>query len=155
MIERVSAPIESGKSEVLHWADDGMIVACGTMLSAATEAANLVRHEGLDVGVVNARFVKPLDTQVILRAVKECAWVVTVEEGTLCGGFGSAVLEAAADAGLDTRRVRRVGIPDRFIEHADRLELLSSLGLDVPGIARVCRQLAAEMEVIRNHPPCE
>lgn len=154
-LDRPAAPIELGKSEVLRWGEDGMILACGTLLSASLDAADLLRQEGLDIGVVNARFVKPLDTEVIHRAVKECPWVVTVEEGCLPGGFGSAVLEAVCDAGLDTRRIRRVGIPDRFIEHGDRQELLSSLGLDAPGIADACRQLAAEMQVTRNHPQCE
>jgi 1-deoxy-D-xylulose-5-phosphate synthase len=66
--------------------------------------------------------------------------VVTVEEGALMGGFGSAVLEAAADAGLDAGRVRRLGIPDTFVEHGGRQELLADLGLDVAGIVRTCRQ---------------
>ena len=64
------------------------------------------------------------------------------------GGFGSAVLEAACDAGLDTSHVRRLGIPDRFIEHGDRGELLADLGLDAAGIARACRQMAARMTPI-------
>ena len=154
-LDRPAAPIELGKSEVFRWGEDGMILACGTLLSASLDAADLLSQEGLDIGVINARFVKPLDAEVILRAVKECPWVVTVEEGSLPCGFGSAVLEAVCDAGLDTRRIRRVGIPDRFIEHGDRQELLSSLGLDAPGIAEACRQLAAEMQVTRNHPQCE
>ena len=82
--------------------------------------------------MINARFVKPLDCQTILRAVRECPLVVTVEEGALMGGFGSAVLEAATDAGLDTSRVHRLGIPDQFIEHGDRAELLAGLGLGRP-----------------------
>jgi 1-deoxy-D-xylulose-5-phosphate synthase len=102
----------------------------------------LLRDEGMNVGVINARFVKPLDIDVILRAVRDCDFVVTVEEGALMGGFGSAVLEAAADAGLDTSRVKRLGIPDRFIEHAERSELLADLGLDAAGIAAACRKLA-------------
>ena len=65
--------------------------------------------------------------------------MVTVEEAALMGGFGSAVLEAAADAGLDTSRVRRLGIPDQFIEHGERGELLADLGLDAAGIAAACR----------------
>lgn len=154
-LDRPAAPIEWGKSEIFRWGEDGMILACGTMLSAAIEAADSLRQEGLDVGIINARFVKPLDTEVILRAARDCPWVVTVEEGCLACGFGSAVLETVCDAGLDTRRIRRMGIPDRFIEHGDRLELLSSLGLDASGIAEACRQLAAEMQVTRNHPPCE
>ena len=103
----------------------------------------LVAHEGLDVGVVNARFLKPLDSEVILRAIRECGFVVTLEEAALAGGFGSAVLEAAADAGLDASRVRRLGIPDIYVEHGERDELLADLGLDVAGIVRACRELAA------------
>jgi 1-deoxy-D-xylulose-5-phosphate synthase len=99
----------------------------------------------LDVGVINARFAKPLDTKMIMAAVRECGFVVTVEEGALMGGFGSAVLEAASDAGLDTSRIRRLGIPDRFIEHGDREELLAELNLDVRGIVRACRQFTARV----------
>ena len=77
----------------------------------------------------------------IERAVRECGFVVTVEEGCLMGGFGSAVLEAAHRAGLDASRVRRLGIPDRFIEHGERGELLADLHLDAPGIAAACREL--------------
>src|SRR5207237_290385 len=86
------------------------------------------------------RFAKPLDKATLLRAVEELPLVVTVEEGTLEGGFGSAVLEAANSAGLDTRHLLRLGIPDRFIEHGERSELLADLGLDVDGICRAVRQ---------------
>jgi len=94
--------------------------------------------------VINARFLKPLDTETILKAINECHFVITVEEAALAGGFGSAVLEAAADAGVDTRCVRRLGIPDQFVEHGERDELLADLGLDVGGIVEKCWELAAE-----------
>jgi len=142
LIERTPAPLELGVAEVLRSGNDGMLVACGTVLAACVEAAEQLAADGLDVGVINARFVKPLDTQAILRAVRNCPFVVTVEEGTLQGGFGSAVLEAASDAGLDTSRVRRLGVPDRFVEHGTRQELLAGLGLDTDGIAAACRELA-------------
>ena len=71
-------------------------------------------------------------------------FVITVEEGTLEGGFGSAVLEACNAAGLDTRNVVRLGIPDRFIEHAERAELLADLGLDVEGLCRAARRAFAK-----------
>ncbi len=96
---RKPAPVELGVAEVLRWGRDGMIVACGTLLEACLDAAKQLAGEGLDVGVINARFVKPLDTSTILRAVAECPFVVTVEEACLQGGFGSAVLEAASDQG--------------------------------------------------------
>ena len=97
-IGRPMSPIELGKAEVLRWGNDGMFVACGTMLGTCVQAADRLAEEDIDFGVINARFVKPLDTATILRAVADCPLVVTVEEGVLMGGFGSAVLEAASDA---------------------------------------------------------
>src|SRR5262249_30864688 len=99
-IERAVAPLELGQAEVLDWGDDVVLVAYGTLLSSCVKAAEILRAEGLSVGVVNARFVKPLDRTTLLKAVEEASLVVTVEEGTLEGGFGSALLEAANAAGL-------------------------------------------------------
>jgi 1-deoxy-D-xylulose-5-phosphate synthase len=141
-IEGQRTPVEYGKSEVFSWGDDGAILAGGALLPACLEAARLLGEEGLHVGVVNARFIKPLDSEVVLRAIRDCGFVVTVEEAALMGGFGSAVLEIASEAGCDTSRVRRLGIPDQFIEHAERNELLADLGLDAVGIAAACRALA-------------
>ena len=134
------APIELGQAEIYEWGSDGVIVAFGTLFATCVKAAEKLRKEGLEVGVINARFAKPLDTATLLRAVEELPLVVTVEEGTLEGGFGSAVLEAANAAGLDTRTSIRLGIPDRFIEHGERAELLADLGLDVDGMCRTVRQ---------------
>jgi 1-deoxy-D-xylulose-5-phosphate synthase len=133
--------VEFAKAEVFSWGDDGAILCSGALLPACLEAARTLREERLDVGVINARFIKPLDTETILRAVRECSFVITVEEAALMTGFGSAVLEAASDAGLDTSRIRRLGIPDQFIEHAERGELLADLGLDAKGIAAACRAM--------------
>ena len=138
-IERTPTPIELGTAEVLEWGTDVVFVAFGTLLSTCVKAAEQLRAEGLDVGVVNARFAKPLDRNVILRAIEEGALVVTVEEGTLEGGFGSAVLEAANAAHLDARNVIRLGLPDRFVEHGERAELLAELGLDVAGMVKAVR----------------
>jgi 1-deoxy-D-xylulose-5-phosphate synthase len=136
------SPVEFGRSEVVSWGDEGVILCCGALLADCLKSAELLREDGISVGVVNARFVKPFDQDVILRAIRECEFVVTVEEASLMGGFGSAVLEAAADAGLNTSHVRRLGILDRFIEHGERSELLADLGLDAVGIASACRALA-------------
>jgi 1-deoxy-D-xylulose-5-phosphate synthase len=136
-------PVALGKSEVLSWSHEGMILCCGSQLSECVKAAELLGDEGIHVGVVNARFVKPLDTELVLRALRECGFVITVEESALMGGFGSAVLEAAADAGLNASHVRRLGIPDKFVEHGDRGELLTDLGIDASGIASACRVCAA------------
>jgi 1-deoxy-D-xylulose-5-phosphate synthase len=146
-IEGARTPIELGRAEVIDWGHDGMIVACGTLANEAIKAAAALREEGLDVGVINARFVKPLDTETILRAVATSPFVVTVEEAALAAGFGGAVVEAATDAALGCTHVRRLGIPDHFIEHAERGELLADLGLNAAGIAAACRQMAARTDV--------
>ncbi|HEY7428140.1 MAG TPA: 1-deoxy-D-xylulose-5-phosphate synthase, partial [Gemmataceae bacterium] len=139
-VDRPAAPVELGQAEVYEWGEDGVLVAFGSLFPTCVKAAAALREEGLNVGVINARFVKPLDRATLLRAVEELPLVVTVEEGTLEGGFGSAVLEAANSAGLDTSHVLRLGLPDRFIEHGERGELLADLGLDVNGICTTVRR---------------
>jgi 1-deoxy-D-xylulose-5-phosphate synthase len=149
------AAMESGRAELLADGHDGLIVACGTLLGEAIEAAAQLRQEGLEVAVVNARFVKPLDTGMLLERIEAAPWTVTVEENALPTGFGSAVLEAVNDgiaaAAVDpaTTEFRaaggpivRLGLPDRFVEHGERGELLAALGLDAAGIAATCRRLA-------------
>jgi 1-deoxy-D-xylulose-5-phosphate synthase len=139
-VERPVVPLELGQAEVYDWGEDGALVAYGTLFPACVKAAEALREEGLHVGVINARFAKPLDRETLLKAVEELPLVVTVEEGTLEGAFGSALLEAVNAAGLDARKVVRLGLPDRFIEHAERGELLASLGLDAAGICAAVRR---------------
>ncbi len=140
--ERPTQPIELGKSETLRWGTDGAIIACGAMLHQAMAAADILQEEGIDVAVVNARFIKPLDERMLKQVFSECRFVVTLEEGALIGGFGSAVLEAACREGWDTRAMRTLGLPDRYIDHGERNELLGELGLDAAGVAQACRELA-------------
>jgi 1-deoxy-D-xylulose-5-phosphate synthase len=134
-------PIELGRSETLTEGHDGLVVACGTLLGEALAAAAELRAEGLDLTVINARFVKPLDPT-ILERIEAAPWTVTLEENVLQTGFGSAVLEAVNDAGLQAGMIVRLGLPDRFVEHGERAELLADLGLDAAGIAATCRRLA-------------
>src|SRR5262245_37825265 len=138
-VERAYVPLELGQAEVYDWGEDGVLIAYGSLFPACVKAAQRLREEGLHVGVINARFAKPLDRTTLLKAVEEMPLVVTVEEGTLEGGFGSALLEAANAAGLDTRHVVRLGLPDRFVEHGERPELFADLGLDIEGICRTVR----------------
>jgi 1-deoxy-D-xylulose-5-phosphate synthase len=149
-VERSVAPVELGQAEVHQWGTDGVLIAYGTLFPTCVKAAEALRQEGLHVGVINARFAKPLDKGTLLRAVEELPLVVTVEEGTLEGGFGSALLEAANAAGLDTRNAVRLGLPDRFIEHAERGELLADLGLDVKGICATVRKALRQEEVVSS-----
>lgn len=138
--ERGAAPVALGQAEIYEWGPDGVLIAYGSLFPTCVKAAEHLRQEGYELGVINARFAKPLDEQTLLRAVEQLPLVVTVEEGTLEGGFGSILLEAANAAGLDTRHIIRRGIPDRFVEHAERPELLADLGLDVDGLCATVRQ---------------
>jgi 1-deoxy-D-xylulose-5-phosphate synthase len=135
------AAIELGRSETLAEGADGLVVACGTLLGEALKAAAELRREGLEIAVVNARFVKPLDPAIVER-IEAAPWTVTVEENALQTGFGSGVLEAVNDAGIHHGPLVRLGLPDRFVEHGERAELLAELGLDAAGIAATCRRLA-------------
>jgi len=138
---RPQQPIELGKSEMLRTGTDGAIVACGAMLQQALEAAEVLRLEGIEVAVVNARFIKPLDSEMLEKLFQDCRFIVTVEEGALAGGFGSAVLELACQSGWDTRILRTLGLPDRFIQHGERPDLLKEIGIDPQGIIQACRDL--------------
>lgn len=146
-VERTPAQVELGRAEVIEWGADCLLIACGTLLPACVKAARTLQQEGLDVGVINARFVKPLDHETLLRALEAATFVITVEEGCLMGGFGSALVEAAVDAGISTSHLRRLGVPDRFVEHGERNELLSDLGLSADKIAETAREMAARFDV--------
>ena len=142
-IERELQPVELGKSEVLTEGKDGVIVCFGSLLENCLQAAKRLDEEaGLKIGVVNARFAKPIDTELMKSLIVDMPFVVTVEEGNLTGGFGSAVLEAANEMGLSTQGIHRLGLPDSFVEHGERAELLNDLGLDAAGIMNTCQNLA-------------
>ena len=136
-LERTAAPIEAGKAEVLREGADGAIAVLGERARAALEVAGelaaLPGPERLDLAVINARFAKPLDTETLLAPLREGKFLLTVEEGVLAGGFGSALLEAASDAGVNTQKIRRLGIGDAYTPHGSRDELLRLIGLD-PGV---------------------
>jgi 1-deoxy-D-xylulose-5-phosphate synthase len=149
-VKRDVTPIELGRSEIIEWGTDGTFVAFGALLGRCVEAARQLRAEGLDIGVINARFAKPLDAETIVRAVDQTGFVLTVEESALCGGFGSAVLEAVSAAGVDGSNVRCLGLPDHFIEHGERDELLADLNLDVRGLIAAARALADGATVVND-----
>jgi 1-deoxy-D-xylulose-5-phosphate synthase len=141
-VDRPECPVELGKAEVYRWGLDGNFIAFGALFSRCVKAAEQLRLEGLDVGVINARFAKPIDCETMLRAVEDGGFAITVEENTLLGGFGSAVLECVNAAGLPADRIKCLGIPDRFIEHGERDELLADLGLDVDGLISAAQLMA-------------
>ena len=123
-----------GKGEVLQDGDDVVIIAIGNMVRPAQEAGERLKAGGISAAVVNARFVKPLDEELILRLAKMTGRIVTVEEHVLQGGFGSAVLECFENNRLSAVKTLRIGLPDRFIEHGTQAVLRQKYGLDTDGI---------------------
>ncbi len=138
-LDRIPDKIVVGKSERIRDGADGTIVAFGAMLDQAITAARLLEGT-LDVGVINARFAKPIDREMVREALTDNKFVITLEEHTKLGGFGSAFLEAAVEERLDTRQVYLLALEDTFIEHGDRDELLAEQGLGVEQIIAKCRQ---------------
>ncbi len=136
-----------GIAERLSVGKDVAIIAIGSTVYPALAAAKLLEQEGIATTVVNARFVKPLDRELILSVANECGVIVTVEENALHGGFGSAVLELLADEKFTGLKIKRIGIPDRFIEHGTQTELRQMLGLDAEGIAAAVKTLMAKTAV--------
>ncbi|WP_414588668.1 1-deoxy-D-xylulose-5-phosphate synthase [Scytonema sp. PCC 10023] len=127
-------PLPIGKGEILRSGKDVLIVAYGSMVYTALQAAAILNEHGIEATVVNARFAKPLDTDLILPLAKQCGQIFTLEEGCLMGGFGSAVAEALADHHLVVP-VIRIGVPDQLVEHATPDESKLELGLSSPQIA--------------------
>jgi 1-deoxy-D-xylulose-5-phosphate synthase len=117
-----------GKGEILRRGKDVLLLAYGSMVYPAMQAAELLTEHGIQATVVNARFAKPLDTELILPLAQEIGKVVTLEEGCVTGGFGSAVAEALLDAGIVVP-LKRLGVPDILVEHATPDESLADLGL--------------------------
>ena len=139
----VGVPLDSdlrvlplGKGFVVREGRDVVIFALGKPVSAAMEAAETLARHGISCGVVNPVFVKPLDVELLLDAARSSRRIVTVEENVLAGGFGSAVLEALAEAGLEDVSVHRIGMPDSFIEHGTAVNQRHRLQLDAEGIAQ-------------------
>ncbi len=126
---------EIGKAEVLREGTDGVLLAYGAMVYRCMQAAERLSEKGVEVTVVNARFAKPLDKELILRLVRNNKLILTVEDHALMGGFGSAVLEFVSDEGENVNKIVRAGIPDRFMEHGPRNLILKNIGLDENGIA--------------------
>ena len=142
-IERSGArsAVELGRWEKITDGKDVAIIALGAMVARAKEAADLLGDGGIEAAVINARFIKPLDTVALSELASRFGKIVTVEENALAGGFGSSVLEFLSDRGVTNVKVSRMGIPDRFIEHGSRDEILAELGLTAKGIVAQVRSI--------------
>ncbi len=136
-----------GKAEILRQGDDLLMLGYGSMVYPAMQTAEILSEHGIEATVINARFAKPLDTELILPLAKQIGRVVTLEEGCLMGGFGSAIAESLLDHDIVVP-VMRIGVPDKLVDHATPEQSMASLGLTPPQIAERVRtsfspQLAA------------
>ncbi|HEX2087964.1 MAG TPA: transketolase C-terminal domain-containing protein, partial [Solirubrobacteraceae bacterium] len=128
-------PIEIGTGELLREGDRVALIGYGTGVQKSLEAADLLAARGLEVTVADGRFAKPLDQALLAKLAAEHELLVTVEEGVLAGGFGSAVLEVLSDSGLEMPRVLRVGLPDRYVTHGKPALLHREVGFTGKAIA--------------------
>ncbi len=134
-LTRAPQLLEPGKAEILRDAGEVAIVAYGSMVNPAAQAAERLAKDGIETTLVNARFVKPLDASLLLALARTKRLIVTIEEAYLAGGFGSAVAELLEENGLlDQVRLVRMGVPDRLVTHGDQKLLLAKFGLDADGI---------------------
>jgi len=147
-----ACPLIIGRAEVLTEGDDLLILAIGHPVLEALKARQiLARNHGVSATVVNGRFVKPLDSELILTLAAKIPWVITIEENVKQGGFGSAVLETLADAGLSNYRMIRLGIDDRFVEHGNKALLRALHGVDADAVVDAAeRLLGSGMRQKRN-----
>lgn len=134
LMEEGWEPVDIGKGEILRNGDDVLLVGFGSMVYSAMQVAQILSEHGVEATVVNARFAKPLDTELILPLAEQIGRVVTLEEGCLMGGFGSAVAEALLDADVVVP-LKRIGVPDVLVEHAEPNQSKADLSLTSPQIA--------------------
>ncbi len=136
--------VSLGKSEWIYREDEICLIAVGEMVETAEQVRDILKGEGHRVSLVNARFVKPLDREMILESCRDHKLLVTLEDNVITGGFGSAVLDVLAEEGCH-KDVLTMGVPDRFIRHGSVPELKKEIGLDPESIAdRIRKKLSAE-----------
>jgi 1-deoxy-D-xylulose-5-phosphate synthase len=147
--------IPVGKGEVLIEGQDVLIIAIGSTVLPALEAAAFISDADVSATVINARFVKPLDMDLISGYAHQIKRIITVEENAVSGGFGSAILEALTREGIEGLNIKLMGLPDSFIEQGPQNLLRKKYGLDAEGIARealeIVNRKAAIPEVIKNN----
>ncbi|SHK06614.1 1-deoxy-D-xylulose-5-phosphate synthase [Desulforamulus aeronauticus] len=133
-----------GKGEVLRKGEDVVLLAVGNLVAEALQAAEKLTSRGIEATVINARFMKPLDQDLILQYARRIKKVITLEEHVLMGGFGSAVLELFETEGLCDIKIKRLGIPDEFVEHGKQNILRANYGLTAEGIVEAVLGLEKE-----------
>jgi 1-deoxy-D-xylulose-5-phosphate synthase len=152
-LDKIVKPLRLGKGKVVKEGDDILILAIGNSVGDALEARETLKGLGITATVVNCRFVKPLDNDLICALAKKIPRVITIEENVLAGGFGSGVLEALNDEGLTGIQVERIGIADTFVEHGPQQLLRSLYGVDAPAIVRAAKRLMSGNNRVLNPDP--
>jgi 1-deoxy-D-xylulose-5-phosphate synthase len=140
-LDEEAKEIPIGKAEVLRQGKDLILLAVGSTVKAALEAASRLQSQGVEATVVNVRFLKPLDSELICSLAVDCPRLISVEENALQGGFGSAVLELLEEKGITGVEVKRLGIPDVFVEHGPQEFLRHKYGIDAESIVRAAEEL--------------
>jgi 1-deoxy-D-xylulose-5-phosphate synthase len=136
--ELQSLPI--GKGEVMREGNAGAIFAIGNEVWPSMQAAEILAKEGIEVAVINARFIKPLDDELIAKYCRPFTKIITVEEGSLAGGFGAAIMERVQQLGIRGVAFHRIGIPDEYVHHGAQDVLRAQYDLDANGIAKRVRE---------------
>ncbi|QWK20675.1 MAG: 1-deoxy-D-xylulose-5-phosphate synthase [Hydrogenobacter thermophilus] len=139
-----------GSWEMLLEGEDAIILAVGYTVYQALKASEMLKEEGIKVGVVNARFVKPMDDSMLAHLCKTYPVFITVEDNVIVGGFGAGVLEWLSQKGI-LKRVLTIGVPDRFIEHGNQNLLRSLVGIDAEGIANRVREFLRSLKSSELH----
>jgi len=134
--------VELGEAEVLREGKDACILAVGSMVYPCLEAAEILTTEGIDAKVVNVRFVKPFDKELLREIFENNDFVTVVEEGVITGGFSALVSDFIEAEGFDNVTLKRLGLPDKFMEHGPRKTLLDKAGLNAENIAQTIKQHA-------------
>jgi 1-deoxy-D-xylulose-5-phosphate synthase len=150
LMEEGWEPLPIGKGEILRQGDDVLIVGYGSMVYPAMQAAEILSEHGIEATVVNARFAKPLDTELIVPLAQRIGRVVTLEEGCVMGGFGSAIAESLLDHDVVVS-VMRIGVPDVLVDHAEPKESMAAHGLTPPQIAdRVRKSFSPQLSMVNG-----
>jgi 1-deoxy-D-xylulose-5-phosphate synthase len=141
--------IEIGKAELLKEGSDVALIAIGNVVPPALAAAERLEKDGIKASVINARFIKPLDKELILKIASKTKRIITVEENMIAGGFGSAVLEYLNSMDIPDIKIKLLGIPDEFVEQGSQAILRKKYGIDEEGIYQNCKAFLSTLATVR------
>lgn len=148
-ISRQQSAFDIGKAEILKEGSDAALIATGNVVHPALGAAERLEKDGIKTSVINARFIKPLDKELILKIASKTKRIITIEENMIAGGFGSAVLEYLNSADIPDLKIKILGIPDEFVEQGSQAILRKKYGIDEEGIYQNCKAFLSSLISVR------